>query len=111
MGQITDILSERVKQLRNARGMTQENYADFLGITVKTLWQIESGRHSVRFATLEKIIKAENIPVYSLFLDNEKFKIHTNNRLNKSVSALLAKLNNEEMSTVKNLLELIVSKK
>ena len=44
---------------------------------MKTLWCIETAKHSSRFDTIEKIAKVENIPYYYLFMtDDESHKYH-----------------------------------
>lgn len=110
MEEISQIIGRRVRQLRKARNMTQEDYAEFIGITTKTLWKIESSKNAVRFETLDKILQKEQIPVYYLFIDDEKEQEYNHKHLNNAVIDMLKKLNNKEIETVNSLLELIVSK-
>ena len=57
----------RVKKLREEKGMTQEQLADHIDVTVETICHIERGIHGPRFDTLEKIADVLGFPVKVLF--------------------------------------------
>ena len=56
-----------LQALRNSRGITQEQLAAEVGITVESISNIERGIHGPRFDNLEKIARALGAPVKDLF--------------------------------------------
>ena len=73
-------LSEVVKNIeniRNARGFTQEQIANVLGLSRATYINIEMGKRDLTTGELAKLSAFFNIPIPELFdqpRDNEKFK-------------------------------------
>lgn len=51
-------LNERLKKLRNARGITTRALSEMTGINIANLSRIESGKNSPTLETTEKICKA-----------------------------------------------------
>lgn len=49
------MLGQRIKEVRKAKGLTQEKLAEIIGIETGSLSAIESGRHFPSLITLEKI--------------------------------------------------------
>jgi len=58
---------KRLKVLRSQNGMTQEQLADAVGLTVESISNIERGIHAPKFDNLEKLARILNIQVVSLF--------------------------------------------
>ena len=58
----------RLKAIRTDRGMTQEQLAELLDVTIDTISKIERGVHGPRFELLEKIARALRAPVNVFFL-------------------------------------------
>lgn len=48
-------LGRRIKEIRKAKGLTQEKLAEIIGIETGSLSAIESGRHFPSLLTLEKV--------------------------------------------------------
>ena len=63
----------RVKQLREAQGLTQETFAEKAGLGYKYYQSVEAGRRrDIRLSTLEKLAKACGFPLWELLnLDAE----------------------------------------
>ena len=49
-------MAERLKVVRQARGLTQQQMADLLGISRPTVAQLEGGRHQPSTEVLETIV-------------------------------------------------------
>ena len=64
-----EALGRRVRRLRTASGLTQEQVAGVAGIGRVTLARIESGEQSPRLETLVSLAKALARPVQDLMLD------------------------------------------
>lgn len=63
----SNFLRKRLKELRNATGLTQEQYAEIAGINYKYYQDIEIGRScELRISTLEKLSKVYGLKVYQL---------------------------------------------
>jgi transcriptional regulator with XRE-family HTH domain len=60
-------LLARVRELREARGLSQEAFAERAGLKYKHYQAIEAGRKSdFRFSTLEKLAKACGLELWDL---------------------------------------------
>lgn len=57
----------RLREIRSRRGMTQERFAETLGISVDFLSLIERGVNAPSFETIERISKRLRVPVADLF--------------------------------------------
>ena len=69
MGSSTlDRLLERLRALRERRGLTQEGFAEVAGMSYKHYQAIEAGRKpDLRLSTLERLASAHGIEVAELF--------------------------------------------
>ena len=66
-------LMARVRELREAKGLTQETFAERAGLKYKYYQQVEAGRRvDIRFSTLQKLAKACGLELWELLnLDAE----------------------------------------
>lgn len=67
MSQLKKQFGRRVQYLRNEAGMTQEDLAAEIGVTVESISNIERGIHGPSFDKLEKITRALNVEIRDLF--------------------------------------------
>ena len=51
-------IGQRIAELRNAKGMTQQDVADKTGLLRQHISRIEAGKYSVGFDTLQAIAEA-----------------------------------------------------
>ena len=63
-------LGEKIKRVRKQRGLTQEELAEMVDISPRSLSNIEVGVCFVKSETLEKIIESLNITTEELFANN-----------------------------------------
>ena len=85
-------LGEKIKRVRKNRGITQEQLAEMIDISPRSLSNIEVGGCFVKSETLEKIIEALNITTEELFA-NEHIK--SNIELLKEIDIYLNKVKND----------------
>ena len=85
-------LGEKIKRVRKSRGITQEQLAEMIDISPRSLSNIEVGGCFVKSETLEKILEALNITTEELFA-NEHIK--TNIELLKDIDIYLNKVKND----------------
>jgi transcriptional regulator with XRE-family HTH domain len=65
-------LLARLKQLRKAHGLSQEQFSEMAGISYKYYQQVEAGRkRELRLSTLERLAKAYGIQLWELLSPNE----------------------------------------
>ncbi|MDX1443719.1 MAG: helix-turn-helix transcriptional regulator [Gammaproteobacteria bacterium] len=57
----------RVRQLREARGLSQQQLADAVSINLTHLSNIENGRYGIRFSRLETLASALSCELADLF--------------------------------------------
>ena len=50
-----DKITKRIKEIRSAKGITQEDIADRTGFTIKQVYKITSGKNNIGVSTLEAI--------------------------------------------------------
>lgn len=67
MGQLRKQFAKRLKELRQQKGMTQEDLAKATGLSVSFIRAIEQATHAPSFDSLEKLAKALAIEVKDLF--------------------------------------------
>lgn len=66
---LLDSIIERVRQLRERRGLSQEAFAEEAAISYKYYQAIEAGRkRDLRLSTLERLAKAHGIETWELLL-------------------------------------------
>ena len=63
-------IGQRIKQLRQQKGFSQEQFAEKLGIATRTLCGIEIGKNFFTSDTLEKILEELEITPQDLFKIN-----------------------------------------
>ncbi|BCU76406.1 helix-turn-helix transcriptional regulator [Luteolibacter sp. LG18] len=67
-GETVKKLLDRLKALRLARGLTQEQFAESSGISYKYYQAVEAGRkRDLRLSTLERFAEAHGIEIWQLF--------------------------------------------
>ena len=57
----------RLRALRSERKLTQEQFAEFVGISVDFLSLIERGINAPSFETIERMAKKLRLPIMALF--------------------------------------------
>ena len=67
MIEIKCMLGKRIKELREKRGLTQQELSELAGIDQRNLSKIECGVNFVSSETLEKLSSALNVPIKDLF--------------------------------------------
>jgi transcriptional regulator with XRE-family HTH domain len=74
MSQLRKSFGNRLRFIRDSRRMSQEEFAEFIGISVDFLSLIERGINAPSFETIEKIANCLQVPVAFLFTFEESEK-------------------------------------
>lgn len=68
MENIKKQFGERIKCLRKLRGFSQEQLAEKVGLSAKTISYIERGKNTIGFPKLPFLAEALQVPIYKLFV-------------------------------------------
>ena len=68
MENIKKQFGERIRFLRKLRGLTQEQLAEKVRLSAKTISYIERGKNTIGFPKLPFLADALQVPVYKLFV-------------------------------------------
>jgi len=68
MDNIKLLLGKRIRELRKARKMTQEELAERIGIGTPNISYFETGKFSPAIETLQKIAQVLDVEVYELYM-------------------------------------------
>jgi transcriptional regulator with XRE-family HTH domain len=66
---IQRVVAERIKKIRKAKGITQEQLAELAGLNRTHLYRLESGKQSMTLRTLKLVADALNVRVRELVKD------------------------------------------
>jgi len=61
------LLGDRIRELRKARGLTQEQLAEMVGVEQKHVSRLELGKSFPTIERLEKLAEAFNVPLRDFF--------------------------------------------
>lgn len=68
MERLTTVFGRRLRALRKARGLTQEQLGRLAKIDYKHIGGLERGEHAASFDAVERIVKVLKIQYHELFL-------------------------------------------
>lgn len=86
-------IGAKIRAARQAKGMTQEELGEILGVQKSAIAKYESGRVvNIKRSTLKKISDVLNIPAFELIFDEEHRKIQKKNDI---LSDIVLKLNED----------------
>jgi len=60
--------AKRLKDIRNSKGLSQEQIAERVGVEPKTVSYWENGHNAITFGKIPLIADALGVPVYKLFV-------------------------------------------
>ena len=90
MYDIKKLLGAKIKSLRNQRGITQESFAEQVGISPRSISFIENGKNYPSPETLNIICEILNIEPYKLFITPAQKNLADIKRI------LIEKINNDD---------------
>ena len=105
MSQLKKLLGKRIKEIRLAKGFTQEQLSELTNIGASSISKIESGIFHPTDENLEKIATALKVEPYKLYMC-EHFK--TKEELIESIDNLLNNATEEEVRLAYKILDSII---
>ncbi len=101
---IEQIVGQRIQKIRRAKGLTQQQLAEMVGISTNYLSDVERGKSSARIDKLVAIINALGCSADDVFAD----VINVND---ESVDISATKLTPKQMNLISDIIKEIVSNK
>lgn len=95
------LFGKKIKEIREAKGFTQQEFAELLNLQPNSIAQIECGYKGVSFNLLEKISEKLDVSYYELFDFSEKT---THSGL---ISALINEVSNLNDKTLKYIIDFV----
>lgn len=68
MADIKKQLGQRIKYLRKRKGLSKEKLAEIIGLSTRSLGNVETGRYFMALTNIEKLIEALEIEPNELFI-------------------------------------------
>ena len=100
------LINTNIKELRVKNGLTQEEFAEKIGISIQGVSNIERNRYQPTAETIDKICKNFDITPVELLL----VKHTTQNELLKNINALLSQCSTQKLKQIYDII-LILNKK
>ena len=66
------ILAHNVRRIRKQLDLTQEKFAELIEVDMKTIVNIENGKHFPKAKTIDQICNKLGIECFELFIDHQK---------------------------------------
>ncbi len=79
---------KKLKQIRKAKGLTQEKLAELAGVHEKHISKLELGTYKPSFATLSKVLSVLDLEIDKVGLNLKKVSVNDNPFYIKSVQIL-----------------------
>ena len=100
-------IADKILMLRRANKLTQEEFAEKVGLDRRTIARAEDGKHRPSAQTMEIIAHTFNIPV-CYFFDSSKYKSDiTKNALINEINLKLSVLSKENLRKINSIIEII----
>lgn len=100
MANLSQLFSKNLRRFRKATKLSQRNFSEIAAIGEKSLIRLENGQGGIKFATLEKLARALDVPPSSLFADES---VSESDLLNTKISHAIKGLSPEKLEIVYNL--------
>ncbi len=102
-------IADKILGLRRASKMTQEEFAEKVGVDRRTIARAEDGKHRPSPETIEMIAFSFNIPI-SYFYDSSNFKTDVSKTsLIFQINSHLNVLSKSNLQKVKDFIEIILN--
>ena len=97
-------LAKNIKELRLKNNLTQEEFAEKIGLSIQGLSNIERNRYQPNAETIDKICKAYNITPLELLMNiNDK-----NEEILRNINALLSQCTQTKLKKIYTILSELV---
>lgn len=106
MSELKKLLGKRIREIRVARNLTQEDLSELTEIGASSISKIESGHFHPTDENLERIAKALKVEPYKLYMFNHQ---KDTKELLQDIQTMLNKATDEEIKLVYKVLSGILN--
>lgn len=106
MSELKKLLGKRIREIRVARNLTQEDLSELTEIGASSISKIESGHFHPTDENLERIAKALKVEPYKLYMFNHQ---KDTKELLKDIQTMLNQATDEEIKLVYKVLSGILN--
>ena len=99
------LINSNIKELRLKNGLTQEEFAEKIGISIQGLSNIERNRYQPNSETIDKICNSFKITPIDLLL----IKNNTNKILIKNINALLFQCSSYKLKKIYEIIKILLN--
>ena len=108
MGEILTVFGKRLRSLRRAKDLTQEQVAERAGLSLQSVGEIERGRGNPTLVNVERLSDALNVELTELFdLGDTKM---TMAQAKEELLSLLGGANEEELRSILTIARVLIQK-
>ena len=108
MGGILKVFGKRLRSLRRAKDLTQEQVAERAGLSLQSVGEIERGRGNPTLVNVERLSDALNVELTELFdLGDTKM---TMAQAKEELLSLLGGANEEELRSILTIARVLIQK-
>ena len=104
-------IGDKIRQIREARGLTQKEVALTIGMDQSQYSKIEKAKTDPSTSTLEKVAKAIGIGLSELFADDSFKDINSYDKSLMEKLQLIEQLDEDEKKSIFKIIDGLVSKK
>ena len=97
---------KQLKKIREARGYSQEDLAELVGLEYQTISRIETGFYFTSYENLAKIADALNVKIKDLFDYDEKDL--SREEIIKSLNEKMQQLSSEKLQILKKIIDAVI---
>lgn len=101
---IKELLGKRIKEIRKERGLTQEEFAEMINISQRTLSGIEVGKNFLTSQTLDKILEVFEMQPDDLF---QLKNLRNTNELKIDIICALEKMSDKKIRLIYSIVEIL----
>lgn len=98
--------SKRLREIRIASGISQEEFAEAVEVAPKTVSYWENGHNAISFNKLPVMANALGIPIYKLFVFTDSLTKNDNQDIIEFLSSMTEKERNTVLAVIKAILML-----
>lgn len=104
MTDIKKIFGQNLKKLRQEKKLTQEIFAESVGMATKTINAIENGRQFPKLENFEKICEVYKISPHELLIARNEISDYSKSKLIMQTVYQLENLSKKEVETINKLI-------
>lgn len=104
---IQKILGNSLKELREAKGLTQEKLGECIGVEAGTIYRLESGKNFIKSETLAKLCDALDVHPSLFFTARPTITLDNHADSIKNITRLLQTFPQDKLNDAYNILKVL----